>query len=677
MRYSKKSSVEEKGNNYSTSVVPQFNKRKEPTQPETKQSVAEPVPKKARTEIDKIDERLSVGSVSKFLQSNRIGRRFASKEENLDKKLDAYYTEAYKHLKKHHGITYEQFVARASDSIANNTVSFDRPTNVANLLLEGRLGEGVGSGKPVNIKGKTAESGAAAGMIPVDQSKSKLADRRRGNEIMEYNHKNETQLEGKNPAAVAIHLTYKDGKKWYSTPDRQEYYELKGNFFKSAGDPDNTAKDVKIVGKLGVKGQLIVGDLVADKLMVMGDPVKSGEPYKGDIDHGLNAFSKEYYEYPENYKGPKIKQEIRPEWIAIDGQKILNENNNSFLARIYHFISNKKIQIFGGSTQEQHALAIAEIADPKLNTMIRHSSENFFNLSNHHIIQEDLTQGLPLMMPDGGISIIRADVKTENVFHLDPKTLEWKQFQSKDPQLDAEKILVEKINEMSATHAVYPNPRWGWKAGVDGKFFIPENRIDFKKIDLQEKKLQCAVDNKKNLGSEIEIKDEDNKKSGDQLNEKQRNKLSSYKDKEAQLKALKNINELYSSIIAFQFNQAIFGNKSEYKDEVADVVVNAINYQNAVKKLGELNTQYHEKHKSETSLFSQGGEKLVEDLKGFSVVLNVAKIDTKQNDSLSKDVSDIISALRGGLRATQVENGVEMAVLGKSRQGLQPKEVSR
>ena len=68
---------------------------------------------------------------------------------DIDKALDVYYRAAYEHVKKHHGITYDNLVARASDALANDIFSFDRPTNVSNLLLEDRLGKGVGSGKPV------------------------------------------------------------------------------------------------------------------------------------------------------------------------------------------------------------------------------------------------------------------------------------------------------------------------------------------------------------------------------------------------------------------------------------------------------------------------------------------------------------------------------------------------
>ena len=444
-------------------------------------------------------------------------------------------------------------------------------------------------------------------MVPVDQSKSKLADRNKLDEIAEYNHKNETQLERRNSPAVATHLIYEDGRKWYSNPKRQEYYELMGKFYKSAGDPDKTAGDTPTTGKLNYEGNLIIEGVVADKLMVMGDPAKDGEPYKGDIDHGLNAFSKEYYQ--------NNKKEIRPEWITTSGEAPK---------------AGDTTPIFGGSSPEQLVLAAAEMKDPKLESMIRHSAENFFNLSNHRTIQEDLVQGIPLMMPDGGLVIIEADVTNNRVGYLDSDTLTKTFHASKNPKFDAERMLVEKLNEMSETHAVFPNPRWGWNIGDDGKFIIPEGRIDFQLAEQEKTKLSESVKTARKING---IKNPDSLIEGWQtkLTQDQKDALDYYQNQKAQLETLEKINNLYSSIIAYQFNQKIFDGKSEYRDEVAGVVVDAKGYKKAVEKLKSLNDEFHDKvvecgkksgiepEESEKTpcLFAQGGKKMMEDLKSF------------------------------------------------------------
>ena len=82
--------------------------------------------------------------------------------------------------------------------------------------------------------------------------------------------------------------------------------------------------------------------------------------------------------------------------------------------------------------------------------------------------------------------------------------------------------------------------------------------------------------------------------------------------------------------MTYQFNQMIFNGKSDYKDEVAGVAVDAKNYQTAVDQLQHLNKQFCEKRNGaqtlgreynelNSSVFAQGGANFITELKNFSL----------------------------------------------------------
>jgi hypothetical protein len=144
------------------------------------------------------------------LSDSDIDERLSDDKEVLFVLLDQYYKDAYEHVKKFSGITFEEFEGRCRDSLDNDVFAFDRPTNLLNLLTRITNLES-STGKTVWIKGKTNPDvkSAAGGLIVVDQKLSKLIDQR---EINYYNYLNLTAIEeGK---AKKVQLKYSDGREF-------------------------------------------------------------------------------------------------------------------------------------------------------------------------------------------------------------------------------------------------------------------------------------------------------------------------------------------------------------------------------------------------------------------------------------------------------------------------------
>ena len=200
-----------------------------------------------------------------------------------------------------------------------------------------------------------------------------------------------------------------------------------------------------------------------------------------------------------------------------------------------------------------------------------------------------------------------------------------------------EQTLVDKINEMSKTHAVFPNPRWGWLVNEDG-FYIPEDRIDFKDIAQKEAELkgdineriegsilnleQWGIDEKMVASHLMAIDQENYQVSLDgkkidfqqiaqnvELNEDDpkiqdlKNEITRIENLHRQKQLLDDVNYLHGALMEFEYNQFIFGDENEYQKnsnrfleggqrENEGLVVNSENHQKCLEKLQQLNDQY-------------------------------------------------------------------------------------
>lgn len=425
------------------------------------------------------------------------------------------------------GMTVEHIQECLETAIANNTIIGMRPVNIdaRDLLSAGAMG------KPLATKGKSSIGGRGSngtsdptkGFIPFDQSLSKLDSQK---DIEKFQHKVEDAIKNGESEKFQLIQTNPDGDKI-----KWSYKSNKNGSKEFIYNKDGNEKDFFYKDDSG-KEQVYSGSVDnINPLEVLGET--------------LNGKAKFYTaDYDPLFYSVKISQNLESQAPLPDDHYEKLESSNKEIPSKRNSIIHTK----GNVSKEQEVLSSA--LKEATGGATSHGADTSNPVSFKEELHGDLKQGVSMFKPNGEIVIIK----------------------NNDPII-AEKELVNFINKSREEgYLISPNPRWGWEQDKDGKFTVPEQRLDWKKLAENIDKLQETADKAKvNIDK-----------------------------KQKQASTAKEIYNLQTAISEYQYREPIFHDKSpgtdlenRYKNNEKDAIyITSSNYEQAKEKMADLETSY-------------------------------------------------------------------------------------